>query len=199
MEDGQAGPQSESDFVAQQLIVKNRKQESNSSRFPVGEVVGLHGLQGYLKIRPETNNAALLLEIKTVEIDRPGKEPVAAKVKAIKVEKRMIMLSLKDYPDRTSVEPFVGAQVFTDRSQLSELDENEWWSSDLIGLEVYTTDGALVGTVCDVLGQTGDYLEIKKKEGEGGTALVPFVKDLVPEVDVKGGRIYLALIPGLLD
>lgn len=173
---------------------------NNDDRFPVGTVVGLHGLNGQLKIRPETNNPALLLPIKSVQVERGDAPPMELAVNRIKLDKRMIFLTLRGYPDRTSVEQFVGARVFTRRKELKMLDEDEWWTTDLIGLQVYTTDGAHVGTICDIVGQAGDFLEIKKiDDPDGETALVPFVKALVPTVDIKGGRVELVNLPGLLD
>jgi len=169
--------------------------------FTVGEVVGLHALDGTLKIRPKTNNPGLLLSVKSVTVVMPDGEKTAAHVKKIKHERRMIFLSLKEYADRTAAEKLVGATVSTERSQLRKLDKDEWWSKDLIGLAVYSTNtGALLGTVSDIVGPMGEYLEIKRSsDPDGEPSLVPFVKGLVPTVDLKRGKIEVVDIPGLLD
>ena len=177
-----------------------KNEVSDDKTFPVGKVMGLHGLEGVLKIRPQTNNPSLLLNIKTVEIIPIKGERISAQVRSIKFEKRMILLSLKEYPDRTSVEWLVGTTVITERAQLKNLDDDEWWATDLIGLQVFTTDGALVGTISDIVGQAGDYLEIRKaSDPDGETALVPFVRDLVPTVDLAAGKIEVVNLPGLID
>lgn len=165
--------------------------------FPVGKIVGFHGLKGEVKIRPETNNPLLLLDIDDVEI-RAGKERLRVEIKDVKLDKRLLFIKFENYPDRTSVENFLDAQVFTTRDQLNELEEDEFWVNDLIGLAVFTTEGKEVGTISGITGNSAELLEVSsldKKE----TYLVPFVKALVPTVDMKARRIEVVDLPGLLE
>jgi 16S rRNA processing protein RimM len=165
--------------------------------FPVGKIVGFHGLKGEVKIRPQTNNPLLLLDIDDVEIIA-GKERHRVEVKDVKLEKRMLFIKFEHYPDRTSVEHLLDAQVFTTRDQLNELEEDEFWITDLIGLSVYTTEGREVGTISGITGNSAELLEVSsvdKKE----TYLVPFVKALVPTVDMKARRVEVVDLPGLLE
>lgn len=165
--------------------------------FPVGKIVGFHGLKGEVKIRPETNNPLLLLDIDDVEI-RAGKERLRVEIKDVKLDKRLLFIKFENYPDRTSVENFLDAQVYTTRDQLNELEEDEFWVNDLIGLAVFTTEGKEVGTISGITGNSAELLEVSsldKKE----TYLVPFVKALVPTVDMKERRIEVVDLPGLLE
>ncbi|MDZ4837785.1 MAG: ribosome maturation factor RimM [Candidatus Melainabacteria bacterium] len=165
--------------------------------FPVGKIVGFIGLKGDMKIRPETNNPELLLDIDDVEVLRGGQRQ-KFEVTQIKLEKRMLILKLKGFIDRTSVEHFMDSLVFTTREQLNELDEEEWWVDDLVGLPVFTPDGNQVGTVNGITGANGELLEVKSLKSEG-TMLIPFVKALVPVVDMKARRIEVVDLPGLLE
>jgi 16S rRNA processing protein RimM len=76
-------------------------------------------------------------------------------------------------------------------------DPDEFRDADLVGLAVRTVDGTQVGTVDDVLHSGQDVLVIKSADGR--EVMVPFVKALVPEVNVKAG--FLAIDPpaGLLN
>ncbi len=168
---------------------------SNDYTFPVGKIVGFHGLKGEIKIRPETNNPKLLLDIDDVEIVIKH-ERINLEVEDLFLEKRILFIKLKGYPDRTSVEHFLNAQVFTSREQLNDLEDDEWWVDDLVGLVVVTPDGREVGTVAGITGNSGELLEVKSTDSEG-SFLVPFVKALVPEVDIKAGRIVVVDLPGL--
>lgn len=165
--------------------------------FPVGKIVGFIGLKGDIKIRPETNNPELLLDIEDVEILRGGQRS-KYEITALKLEKRMLVLRLKGFPDRTSVEHFMDSLVYTTRDQLNELDEEEWWVDDLVGLPVFTPDGNQVGTICGVTGANGELLEVQSTKSKG-TILIPFVKALVPIVDMKGRRVEVVDLPGLLE
>jgi len=165
--------------------------------FPVGKIVGFIGLKGDMKIRPETNNPELLLDINDVEVLRGGQR-LKYEVTELKLEKRMLVIKLKGFPDRTSVEHFMDSLVYTTRDQLNELDEEEWWVDDLVGLAVFTPDGNQVGTVCGITGANGELLEVKSLKSEG-TMLIPFVKALVPVVDMKARRVEVVDLPGLLE
>jgi 16S rRNA processing protein RimM len=79
-------------------------------------------------------------------------------------------------------------------------DPEEFRDHQLIGLTVTTTAGEQVGQVGDVLHYGQDLLVIKGAGPRQGTEiLVPFVTPLVPEVDVKAGRLVIDPPPGLLD
>jgi 16S rRNA processing protein RimM len=172
----------------------------DEAMFLVGKVVGVHGLKGELKIKPASNNPALALSIEDVEV-RPFKgTSFKAKVQSIELEKRMLFLTLQGVDDRTAAERLVHSSIFTPRSQLEELEEDEWWSKDLIGLDAYTTDGELIGTICDIVGESGEFLEIRKNDASAeDTVLVPFVKPLVPVVSISKRRVEIVNLPGLLD
>lgn len=165
--------------------------------FPVGKIVGFHGLRGDVKIRPQTNNPTLLLDIDDVElVSREGRKKLI--VKEMKLEKRMLIAKFDGYPDRTSVEPFLDATLFTSPDQLNELEEDEWWVTDLVGLPVFTTGGKEVGTISSVIGGNSELLEVSPPDRDG-TILIPFVKALVPTVDMKRGRVEVVDLPGLLE
>jgi 16S rRNA processing protein RimM len=166
----------------------------------IGKVVGFLGLKGTLKLRLFTNNPSLFLEIQDVTFRLATGGEVGAKVKSVRLNKQIIELLLQNHSTRTSVEHLLHADVFVEPSQIADLGENEWWVRDLIGLKVFTTDGCFIGTVCDALGKEGEFLEIKRTEDPGrDTVLVPFVRQLVPVVDIAAGKIEVVNLPGLFD
>ena len=170
-----------------------------ASQQRLGKVVGFFGLKGVLKVAPATNNPSLFLNIKQVTFRLPGDKEETAAVSKVRLNKKLIELQLADYQTRTSVEHLLHAQVLVEPSQIANLADNEWWLKDLIGMKVFTTEGSFIGTVCDALGKDGQFLEIRKAEGEGDTILVPFVRQLVPVVDIKAGKIEVVDLPGLFD
>ncbi len=90
-------------------------------------------------------------------------------------------------PDRTAAEKLVNTRLYIERASLPPPDADEFYLSDLQGLQVMTVDGRDLGPVTGVHDHGGGvYLEI-------GTLLLPFTKACVPGVDVAGGRITVAL------
>jgi len=87
-----------------------------------------------------------------------------------------------------------------DSSQLPETgDPDEFRDHELIGLSVRTPAGDPVGVVTDVLHYGQDLLVVRRADGGDEECLVPFVKAIVPEVDVPGGVLVIDPPPGLLD
>ena len=84
-----------------------------------------------------------------------------------------------------------------DSSQLPDTaDPDEFRDHELIGLNVRTSDGESAGVVIDVLHYGQDLLVVRRAEGE---FMVPFVKEIVPEVDIEAGLVIIDPPPGLLD
>lgn len=82
-----------------------------------------------------------------------------------------------------------GVELFADRDRLPNLPDDEFYHTDLIGLEVLDTGGALLGRVRAVHNHgAGDILEIYGP-GRKTTLLIPFTRQAVPTVDLKAGRI----------
>ncbi len=166
----------------------------------LGKVVGFYGLKGYLKVQTSFPRPQILLDIESALVVQKGKPPEILAIEDLKLEGRSFLLLLADYQSRTEAETLLGAELFVSKSMLPELSDDEWWISELIGLPVYSTNGEHLGTVSDVLGAGNDFLEIKKLgEEDKEPKLIPFVKQLVPKVDIKARRIEIDAIPGLLD
>ena len=80
---------------------------------------------------------------------------------------------------------------------LADLDEGEYYIKDLIGLEVFDAkDNSLVGVLDDVIQNTAQDIYLIKTE-EGSEILVPAVKELIKDIDVEAGRIYINFIEGM--
>jgi 16S rRNA processing protein RimM len=80
-----------------------------------------------------------------------------------------------------------GTRLHADRDRLPPAGDDEFYHADLIGLPVFDTGGAPLGTVLAVHNHgASDILEVS---GAGGTILLPFTRAAVPTVDLAAGRI----------
>ena len=91
---------------------------------------------------------------------------------------------------------YVGCTIYVDKETLEELDEDDFYFDDLIGLNAKTVDGKEIGIVEDILEvPQGAILVIKKDKKE---SLVPFVSEFIEDVDLENGEIVINPIEGLL-
>jgi 16S rRNA processing protein RimM len=128
--------------------------------------------------------------------DRPGLGPLT--VESARPHGGRLLVRFAGVADRTAAEALRGVLLLVDATDIPPTDDpDEFHDQQLIGLRAVTVDGTEIGEVVDVehLGQ--DLLVIRRDDGDD--ALVPFVRALVPEVDVPGGRIVLDPPPGLLE
>jgi 16S rRNA processing protein RimM len=111
-----------------------------------------------------------------------------------------LLVAFAGIADRTAAGELTGSWLSVDSSQLPQTgDPDEFRDHELIGLSVRTGAGDPVGVVTDVLHYGQDLLVVRRTDGGGEECLVPFVKAIVPEVDVPGGVLVIDPPPGLLD
>lgn len=110
-----------------------------------------------------------------------------------------LLVSFAGVADRTAAEALGGTLLVADSSTSSPADDpDEYWDHELVGLAVLTVSGQPLGAVEEVLHPPGGDLLVVHRV-DGGELLVPFVREIVPEVDLPTGRLVVDPPPGLLD
>jgi 16S rRNA processing protein RimM len=105
----------------------------------------------------------------------------------------------KGVDDRNAAEALRLVQLYVAREQLGDVEEDEFFHADLIGLAAVQPDGSALGTVIAVQNfGAGDLLEIAPAQG-GASVLLPFIKAVVPAIDVAAGIIIVDPPPGLIE
>lgn len=114
--------------------------------------------------------------------------------------KNVLVARFEEIEDRNAAEAARGLELFAEAADL-ELDDDEWHQDDLLGLTAVdiTRDDARIGTVKALIqGVAQDLLEITP-DGGGRPVLIPFVEEIVPEVDLDAGVVLVSPPPGLLE
>lgn len=157
-----------------------------------------HGIRGEVTVQmftddPEARFAAdSRLEVR----QGPPGAPAALTVTRARWNKAILVVGFAEVPDRNAAEALRGAQLYA--APLEEVEDDAWYEDDLLDLEVHV-DGARVGVVTGLLtGTVQDLLQVRL-DATGDDALVPFVEEIVPEVDQEAGVVVLTPPPGLLE
>ena len=108
-------------------------------------------------------------------------------------------MKFKDINSINDIIPFKGELLYVEQTSLKEkLSDDEFLIEDLVGLEVFNESETKVGVVIGISNNgTNDYLNIKTKTKR--TSLVPFIKDLVPTVDLQNKKIIISNLEGLIE
>ena len=164
---------------------------------PVGKIIGTHGIKGQLKLHSYSGNAESLAAASCVTLRSPAGIMREFAVASFKANSGKFIIGLRDFDDINLVQPLLGNEVCLKRGQLPGLEEDEYYWSDLIGLQVFTDDGTRLGTIADIF-ETGSS-DIYVVQGEGREYLIPAIADVVKAVDITGGRVVITPLDGLLD
>jgi 16S rRNA processing protein RimM len=170
-------------------------------RVIVGRIGRPHGLRGEVVIGVRTDEPDLRFAVGAVlgaGATPDGDSPSSLSVASARWHSGQLLVAFAGVTDRTAAGELTGSWLTIDSSQLpATQDPDEFRDHELIGLSVRTSAGQAVGVVTDVLHHGQDLLVVRRPEG--GESLVPFVKALVPEVDLGGGVLVIDPPPGLLD
>ncbi|MBD2459818.1 ribosome maturation factor RimM [Oscillatoria sp. FACHB-1407] len=171
----------------------------------IGRIVSVQGLKGELRVYPDSDFPE--------RFEQPGKrwllrsptatpEPVELVSGRYLTGKGLFVVKLAGIDDRNQAEALRDCALLVPESDRPMLEEDEFHVLDLIDLQVFDqATGTLVGTVTDVIPAGNDLLEVKldQPQGKSSTVLVPFVKAIVPVVDLEHRRIEITPPPGLID
>ena len=179
--------------------------EDNSADIEVvvGRIGKPHGIRG-----------EVTLDVRTDEPDRrfaPGttlraeapagadRRPSSLTVARARWHQSTLLVTFEELADRNAAEAARGTVLYSTigRDETPD-DPDEFYDHQLVGLEVVDVDGRALGTVKALVhGSAQDLLTVRTADGRD--ALVPFVTALVPEVDLRAGRVVVADRPGLVS
>jgi len=164
----------------------------------VARVGRAHGVKGEVAVEVRTDDPDTRLAPGAVLLTEPV-ERGPLTVRSTRDHSGRLLVRFVGVEDRTAAEDLRGTllQVDVDPAQVPDEDD-AWYDHQLVGLAVVDTTGREVGTVAGVVHLPAqDLLSVLRPDGS--EALVPFVAQIVPEVDVAGGCVVVAPPPGLLD
>lgn len=155
----------------------------------MGRVASAYGIRGWVKIQPFTEYVDSLLEFSSWWIGPENGPWREIQVKNCDVHGKTLVAHVLDCIDRTQAEKLKGLLLAVPRSALPEQDEDEYYWADLIGLNVITQTGALLGKVENLL-ETGAN-QVLSVRSEQGALLIPFVASAIQKVDIANRTIHV--------
>jgi len=159
----------------------------------VGRIGKAHGILGEATIEVRTDEAEDRFAIGAVlETENHGNLTVVS----ARVHNGILLLGFEGIENRNAIEALRNELLYTDVDiNAPGIDEDDYHVLQLIGCKAYLVDGDEFGDVADVLNLPGqDVLVVKNNQGE---TLIPFVRQLVPIVDISAKR--LTVIPPVIE
>ena len=158
----------------------------NDDLICVGSIGGSYGVQGELRIK---SFCAVAEDIETYSPLTREDGSDAFTLAIIRAIKHGYAVRIAEVTTKEQADALKGVQLYARRDQLPSLPDDEYYHSDLTGLQVFDTGGELLGTVKSVQNHgASDLLEVQLPDSSA-TALLPFTLAVVPTVDLDTGRI----------
>ena len=164
--------------------------------FETGQIVNTSGLKGILKIKPFTDDIKKFSNLKTIYI-KTKSGLTEFKIEQVRYVKNMVMLKLAGIDTVEEAEKYRNLYIKILRDQEEELEEGSYYVVDILGCKVNTDANQELGKIVDVF-QTGSNDVYVVKDEQGKQILLPAIKQVIKNVDIKNKIITVHLLEGLV-
>jgi len=167
--------------------------------FDVGKVVNTQGLKGEVRVISNTDFADERFKKGSVlYLFLEKGEPITLTVKSHRVQKNFNMLTFEGLNRIEEVEPFKGGILRVPESRLQELEENEFYYHEIIGLTVISDEGETLGTIKEILPLGVNDVWVVDRPGKKDL-LIPYIEAVVQKVSLEDNTATIHLLEGMLD
>jgi len=161
----------------------------------VGQVVGAHGVRGMVKVeiitqKPEKRFA----KGSSLWFAKIGRW---LEVESVQPHQSILLVKFAGIDDRDAAMALFPSEIKINKADLEPLPEDEYYYFQLVGLMIYS-EGVLLGTLVDILETGANDVFVIAREGKKDL-LVPFLKNIIEEVDLAAKRLDIKLPAGLLE
>lgn len=164
----------------------------------VGKIVNTQGIKGEVRVMATTDFTKERFAVgNELTLFLPNNEQKIVKIKSHRKHKQFHILSFEDYHDINAVEPLRNGVLKVAKEDLHELDNNEFYYYEIIGLDVIDQNLGNLGKVKEILapGANDVWVVDSKQYGE---VLVPYIENVVLNIDLENKKIEVDLPEGLI-
>lgn len=161
----------------------------------IGRLAGAHGMRGGLKLISYAESLDVFAPGRPIRALGASGEETVYEISEVRPQGRGAVLYLSGITHRSQAEALIGCDLLIDRATLPVLEEGTYYWADLIGLEVVSVDGRLLGRLESVFATGSNDVYVVK--GAGKEILVPALKSVVKAVDLTTRRMQVDLPEGL--
>lgn len=164
----------------------------------IAKIINFHGIKGEVKVAFTKGREQQLASTKKMFIQTDS-GLLELNVERIRFHKTFAIIKFKELNSINDTQLYKGFSLLINKEIVEVfLEEDEYLVSDLEGLDAFDTNNNFLGKICDV-GENKAANFISVKDANEKVHLIPFVKELVPLVDIKNNKVVINNIEGLID
>ena len=168
--------------------------------FNVGKIVNTQGLQGEMRVLSVTDFTEERFK-KGAELalfDDKDQFVQTVVIASHRKHKNFDIIKFKDMYHINDIEKYKGYSLKVAEENLNDLDDGEFYYHEIIGLEIVTDEGEVLGKVTEILSPGSNDVWVVKQKGKK-ELLIPFIEPVVYKVDKEEKKAYIHLLEGLID
>ncbi len=162
----------------------------------VGIISSTHGVHGEVKVFPTTDDVNRFKKLKEVLLDTGQGKRLPLSVASVKFFKQFVILKFQGYDSINDIEKYRGLSLFVTRENAVELQKDEYFIADLLGMQVLDEEERKIGTLEDVIETGANDVYVIRRE-TGAQLLLPAIKQCVLSVEPEDGRMIVRVPEGL--
>lgn len=165
----------------------------------IGKIVGVHGLGGNVKVQRFSESTVIFEPGSRILVRADAGGETVYEIDWARPHARNLLISFRGVDDRLSAESLVGSALFFEKAMLPEPEIGEYYWDDLIGMCVYTNDGAYLGKIGSIIetGSNDVYVVSDPDQDPLNETLIPALESVVLEIDVNTMVMRVELPEGL--
>ena len=161
----------------------------------IGQIVNTFGIKGMVKIKPFTDDITRFDRLKKVYVETK-KVKKEYEIEEVKYHKDMVLIKFKGIDKVEDAELLRNSYLKVDRKDEPELEEGTYYIVDLLGLDVFSDDGAHLGKLDDIFNTGSNDIYVVKDE-LGKQLLLPAISDVIKDINIEEKKIIVHLLKGL--
>lgn len=166
------------------------------THFKIGQIVSTQGLKGEVRVYSYTDDIYRFDDLETFYLGKDLENKWI--VEKVRYKGNMVIMKIKGIDTVEEAEKLKNKFMYVSREEGRELEEGEFFISDMIGIDVYTVDGQHVGVLDDVLQYAANDVYVVKG-AENKEYMIPAMLKFVPTIDMSERKMIIDPIAGMLD
>jgi 16S rRNA processing protein RimM len=163
----------------------------------IGRIIRPHGLAGRMKVLSYLESQDVLDALADIFIGRKAQETTAFPIDDVQKGREFFILKLRGIEDKDAASKIVGSSVWMPSEQMKKLPDGEYYWNEIIGLEVVTEGGRILGRIESVF-PTGSN-DVYVCRGTEKEILLPAIGDVILKIDRDHGVMVVRLLKGLTE
>lgn len=165
-------------------------------KLEVGQIVNTFGIKGFVKIYPYVDDISRFDDLKYVYVKNKKFEN-ELQIEEVKYQKNMVLIKFKGIESVEQAEKLKNSIVEIDRKDAIPLEEGQYFIADLLGLDVFLDTGEKLGVLEDIYNTGSSDIYVVKNE-LGKQFLLPYIDEVIKEINLEKERITVHIIEGLI-